>query len=105
MRFMDKNLAESYLAEPRSLLSKQRGLSNAARVHTAESNSSAFMISSVQFGNGHHIANLAIFVGLGTKKWLAIRHGNWLFRSCFKAGESSKVCLGVDESTAFINQK
>jgi hypothetical protein len=48
----------TYGSEPRSLFTEECSLSNAAWVHAGEDNARILMISSIQFGNCHHVANL-----------------------------------------------
>ena len=54
----------------------------------------------MQFTHSHHIANLTVFVGLGTEEGLAVGHGYGVFGSSFKALEFAEVGLGVDESSS-----
>lgn len=56
---------ESYLHEPRedlsepsALFSEQSRLGNATRVHGRENDTGILVIAAVQFGDGHHVANL-----------------------------------------------
>ena len=95
------NWKQTYLTEPGPLLPKQGSLSNATRVHTAEWNAGAFVISSVQFRNGHHVANFGVFVCLSAEEGLAISHGNGFLCSCCESRKVAKVCLGVNESTTW----
>jgi hypothetical protein len=60
------------------------------------------MVPPVQFRHGHHITNFAILIGLGTKEWLAIGHGNGIFGTRGKALEFAQVGLGVDESSSCL---
>ncbi len=78
----------SHLTEPGALFSEELGLGDASGVHTGEGNSGGLVVSSVQFGDGHHVANLAILVGLGSEEWLSVGHGNG-FLSAF--GESGEI--------------
>jgi len=90
----------SHLTEPGTLFSEELGLGNASRVHTREGDSRGFVVSSVQFGNGHHIANLAVLVRLGSEKWLSISHGDGFFRSFGESGEIAEVGTRVDETSS-----
>lgn len=89
----------THLAEPGTLLPEQRSVGNAARVHAAKGDAGAVVVSSVQFRDGHHVANLGILVGLRAEKGLAIGHRNGLRGALFEALELSEVGLGVNETS------
>lgn len=57
------------------------------------------MVKTVKFRNSHHVANLGVLVGLGTKKWLAIDHGDRILASLFQSTEVTKIGSGVDKSS------
>ena len=90
----------THLAEPGPLLPEQGSFGNAAGVHAAERDAGAVVVSSVQLGNGHHVTNLGVFVGLSAEEGLAIRHSNGLLRALLKALQFSEIGPGVDETAA-----
>ena len=45
-------------AEPLSLFSEKCGLCNASRIHTRKNYSGILVVSTVELGYGHHVANL-----------------------------------------------
>lgn len=50
--------------------------------------------------DSHHVANLGVLVGLGTKEGLAIRHGNWVAGSLGESLEISKISAWVNQTTS-----
>mmetsp|Transcript_1532 Transcript_1532/g.3383 ORF Transcript_1532/g.3383 Transcript_1532/m.3383 type:complete len:305 (+) Transcript_1532:1798-2712(+) len=88
------------LSEPISLFAEESGLCDTAGVHAGEYNSGILVVSSVQFGDGHHVANLGVFVCLGSKEWFSINHGNWLDTSLLESFQVSKIRSGVYKTTS-----
>jgi hypothetical protein len=93
---------QTHLTKPRPLLTEQGSLGNTPRIHTTKGDAGAIVISPMQFRHGHHIANLAIFVGLGAEEGFPVGHGDGIFGTGGKALEVAQVGLGVDESSSFI---
>mmetsp|Transcript_17029 Transcript_17029/g.42548 ORF Transcript_17029/g.42548 Transcript_17029/m.42548 type:complete len:229 (-) Transcript_17029:377-1063(-) len=58
------------------------------------------MVSSVQFTDGHHVADLGILVGLGTKEGLSVNHGDGVGTSRLETLQISKIRSGVDKSSS-----
>mmetsp|Transcript_1087 Transcript_1087/g.2794 ORF Transcript_1087/g.2794 Transcript_1087/m.2794 type:complete len:324 (-) Transcript_1087:510-1481(-) len=87
------------LSEPFSLFSEERSLGNASRVHAGKDDSGVLVVSSVKFGYGHHVANLGVLVGLGSKEWFSVNHGNWLHSSLLETFQLSKISSGVNKTS------
>mmetsp|Transcript_85181 Transcript_85181/g.227711 ORF Transcript_85181/g.227711 Transcript_85181/m.227711 type:complete len:396 (-) Transcript_85181:263-1450(-) len=87
------------LAKPGTFFAEESGLSDTARVHGGKHDTGIFVVKTVKLGHGHHIAYFGIFVSLGTKEWLAIRHGNRLLGAFLKSLEFTQISLWVDETS------
>ena len=59
LRGETKSARNTYFSEPSSLFTEKGGLGDATRVHARKNNPSILMVSSVEFRNRHHVANLA----------------------------------------------
>jgi hypothetical protein len=60
------------------------------------------VVSPVKLRYGHHVANLGVFVCLGTKEGLSVGHGDGFFGSLGKSLEVAEISSGVDKSSTCI---
>jgi hypothetical protein len=58
------------------------------------------VVTTVKFGDSHHVADLGVFVSLGAKEWLSVHHFNGLLGTLFESLKLSKVGLWVDKSSS-----
>lgn len=88
------------LSEPLPLLSEELGLGDAARIHGGEGDTGGLVVAAVELADGHHVHDLAVFVGLGAIVVLAVHHGDGLLASLLHALQLAEVRPGVNEPSS-----
>mmetsp|Transcript_92011 Transcript_92011/g.237416 ORF Transcript_92011/g.237416 Transcript_92011/m.237416 type:complete len:241 (+) Transcript_92011:72-794(+) len=77
--------------EDRVVLAEERGLSDAAWVERREGDAGLVVVALVQLAHQHHVADLAVLVGLGAVEFAAVDHRDRVLHALLEAGEVAQV--------------